>query len=99
VIEMNVNLLMKNDSYSGCLKRFDTVAQILTNNAHASAMDGVSWIKNICREMEIPTLKEFGLKESYIPEIVQQAKKSSSTKGNPVELTDEQLAQILQRAM
>jgi alcohol dehydrogenase class IV len=75
------------------------VAKILTNDANASAGDAVGWIKNICMEMKIPPLKEFGLTESSIPEIVQRAKKSSSTKGNPVELTDEDLTQILKLAM
>ena len=99
VIEMNIGLLIKNNSSSDFLKRFDTVAQILTNNANTSAMDAVSWAKNICREMKIPPLNEFGLKESSIPEIVQQAKKSSSTKGNPVELTDNDLTHILRQAL
>ena len=99
VIEMNVNSLIKKDPSSDFLKRFDTVAQILTKNDHASAMEAVSWIKNICSAMEIPVLKKFGLEESALPAIVQQAKKSSSTKGNPVELTDEELAQILRQAM
>jgi alcohol dehydrogenase class IV len=99
VIEINVKSLIKNNPSSDSLKRFDTIAQNLTNNTQVSAMDAVSWIKNICAEMKIPALKDFGLKESHIPEIVKQAKKSSSTKGNPVELTDEELTQILYEAL
>ena len=99
VVEMNVNLLIKNDPFSDSLKRFAIVAQALTNNARASAKDAVGWINNICLEMKIPALKEFGLKDSHIPEIVEQAKKSSSTKGNPVELNDKELAQILRQAI
>ena len=99
VIGMNVDVLIRKDPSSDSLKRFDTVAKILTRDANASAIDAVKWTRNICIEMKIAPLKELGLKESHIPEIVKQAKKSSSTKGNPVELTDEQLAQILQRAM
>ena len=99
VIETNVDVLIKNDSSSDFIKRFDALAQVLTNNANASATDAVRWIKSICGELKIPALKEFGLRESYIPEIVQQAMKSSSTKGNPVELTDEELTRILQQAM
>ncbi len=99
VIKMNVNLLIKNNPSSDFLKRFNTVAQILTNNANASAIDSINWIENICKELKIQTLKEFGLQESSIPEVVQQAKKSSSTKGNPVELTDEELTQILRQAL
>jgi len=99
VIEMNVNLLKKNDSFSDSVKRFDTIAQILTNNANASATDAVGWIKNICVEMRIPPLKDFGLNDSLIPEIVRQAKKSSSTKGNPAALTAEELSQILLQAI
>jgi alcohol dehydrogenase class IV len=99
VIDINVNALIKNDPHAESLKRFDIVAQVLTNNTQASAKAAVNWIKNICLQMKIPALKECGLKENYIPEIVKQAKKSSSTKGNPVELTDEELTQILRQAM
>ena len=99
VFETNINSLAKNDSSSNSLKQFDTAAQILTNNTNASAMDAISWLKSICTEMKIPALKEFGIKENDISVIVQQAKKSSSTKGNPIELTDEELVRILQQAM
>jgi alcohol dehydrogenase class IV len=99
VIEMNVDVLTKKDPFSDSLRRFDTVAKILTSDANASAVDAVKWIRNICIEMKIAPLKEFGLKESHMPEIVQQARKSSSTKGNPVELTDGELTQILKQAM
>ncbi|MBN1396521.1 MAG: iron-containing alcohol dehydrogenase [Bacteroidetes bacterium] len=99
VIEANVNSLLENGRPSDSLNRFETAAQILTDNIKAKAIDAVNWITKICLEMKIPALKDIGLKESHIPEIVRQAKNSSSTKGNPMELTEEKLTQILQQAM
>ncbi len=99
VIETNINSLLKKDDSSDSLNRFETTAQILTDNINAGTEDVINWIKKICLDMKIPALKEIGLKESNIPGIVRQAKNSSSTKGNPVELTEEELTQILRQAM
>lgn len=99
VMEMNIRKLIQNSILAEYVHRFNTVAQIVTNNSQATAQDAAIRMKNICEEMSIPSLKEFGLRESHISRIVQQAKKSSSTKGNPVELTEDELAEILRQAM
>ncbi len=99
VMESNINLLLKTHEPSESLKRFNIVAQILTNNSGAKGSDAVEWVMKICSDMNIPTLKELGLQENQIQRIVQQAKKSSSTKGNPVELSDTDLTDILLRAL
>ena len=99
VVEHNINSLMKLDPTSDHVRRFDTVAKIMTNDDHASARDAVAWLKNICSELMIIPLGELGLKDAAISVIARQAIKSSSTKGNPVEVTEEELADILRRAM
>ena len=99
VIKANINLLLENGHPSDSLNRFETVAQVLTDNIKAKAIDTVNWVNRICLEMRIPALKDIGLKENHIPEIVKQAKNSSSTKGNPVKLTEDELTQILLQAI
>ena len=49
--------------------------------------------------LEIPSLSEFGLTKEDFPVLVEKAKVASSMKGNPVELTDEQLFRILERSL
>jgi len=45
-----------------------------------------------------PPLTEFGLKEQDFPAVVAKSQKSSSMKGNPVTLTDDELMEILKKA-
>ncbi|MCC7300078.1 MAG: iron-containing alcohol dehydrogenase [Verrucomicrobia bacterium] len=64
-----------------------------------TAEDGIQWLEELCRDLQTPPLAVFGLAEKDFPVIVEKSKNSSSMKGNPVKLTDEELTQILHRAL
>jgi len=81
------------------LARYDEVAQILTGTATARATDGIVWVQDLCAALKVPPLAEFGLKEADLPTVVAKSEKASSMKGNPMTLTDKELAQILRKAM
>jgi len=49
--------------------------------------------------LDVPSLSNFGITEDYFPELVARSKKASSMKGNPVNLTDEELMGILKKAV
>jgi alcohol dehydrogenase class IV len=80
------------------LGRYDDITQLLTGKAAAQAADGVTWVQQLCAELNVPSLVRFGLKEQDFPAVVEKAKKSSSMKGNPIELTDDELMGILENA-
>lgn len=48
---------------------------------------------------DIPGLSNFGITEDHFPDLIARAKKASSMKGNPVDLTDEELTGILQKTV
>jgi len=98
VIEANVKALRQRAHQSKALRRFDEIARILTGAAEAKAPDAVEWIQRLCSQMQVPSLAESGLKEEHFPTVVTKARRSSSMKGNPVELTEEELTAILQKA-
>ena len=79
--------------------RYDEIAQLLTGKATARAVDGVNWLQELCADLAVPSLSKFGLKEEDFPEIVAKAQSSSSMKGNPIALTDDELMQILKKAI
>jgi alcohol dehydrogenase class IV len=56
-------------------------------------------VARLCAAMSIAPLSGFGLTEEEIPDVVAQAKKASSMKGNPVVLTDHEIAAILHRSL
>jgi alcohol dehydrogenase class IV len=81
------------------LGRYAEVAQLLTDNPNASAADGVAWVRDTCDLLEIGPLSQFGLTAADVPALVAQARQANSTKGNPVVLLDEELAEILHAAL
>ncbi len=100
VMKANVAALRRDaKSRVSTLARFDEVGRILTGNDRASAADAVAWIAQLCDTMKLPGLASFGLAESCFDEVVAKARKSSSMKGNPVELRDEELTVILRQAL
>ena len=98
-IEINVNALRKDDPKSAPLKRFDEVAQILTGNHQATAEDGVVWIQKLCEHLNIPRLSAFSIRTDDFHEIIEKSMVSSSMKGNPIQLTYQDLEEILRRAL
>jgi len=88
---MKANLSVMED-----LSRLDEFA-VLTGGQ--TAEDGVEWLAGLCRDLRVPPLSALGVTENDFPAIVEKSKNSSSMKGNPVELTECELIQILHDAL
>jgi alcohol dehydrogenase class IV len=99
VMEANVKALQSRAPDTEHLSRYDEVARIITGNNRARAADGVAWVQNLCTELKVPSLSVFGIKDADIPLVVAKSKNASSMKGNPIILTDEELAEILKKAI
>jgi alcohol dehydrogenase class IV len=81
------------------LRRYETVARLLTGKPDAAAEEGVEWVRNLCRELQIPPLSSYGIQEQHVPTLVEKAATASSTKGNPIALTKDELREVLTRAL
>ena len=99
VMEANVKALKEQDACSPTLARYDDVARLLTDAAEAKATDGIEFVKNLCEALKIPSLSELGLREQDLQTAVQKSCKSSSMKGNPIKLTENELLNILQKSL
>lgn len=80
------------------LARFRHVAHCLTNDEQADPERGVQWLRDLVRGFGIPALSVYGVTAGDFPAIVEAARRASSMKGNPVQLTGEELAAILSDA-
>ena len=98
-MEANVSSLLARAPDGPALRRYDEIARLLTCEPHASARDGVHWVADLCRQLEIPPLRAYGVQEQDTPEIVAAAAKTSSMKGNPIHLTASELTDVLLRAI
>ena len=94
VLRVNARALGDRAPTSSALARLREVATLVTGRADATIDDGVAWIADLCAALEIPGLARHGLTTARIPELVTKARAASSMKGNPLALTDAELAEI-----
>lgn len=96
VMEANLKALYARAPQSPTIGRFEQVARLLTGNPNADAEEGTVWLRELCALFGIPQLAAYGIKKPDFSTIIAQAKKANSMKGNPVELTEDELNNILE---
>jgi len=99
VMEANIKALESRQAGHIAIERYIEIAQIVTGNKNASAQDGVKWVSDLVRELNIPSLSAHGMNESQIPEAVEKTLNASSFKGNPIALSEGELREILLKAI
>ena len=98
VMEANLRALRSRQPDSSVLDRFREVAQLLTGDPASIAEDAIACLFDLRNKMAIRTLSTYGLKPEDLPLLIGQAQQSSSMKGNPIQLTNQELMDILERA-
>jgi alcohol dehydrogenase class IV len=96
VEKVNIETLLENDSENPVLKRYRELSVWVTNDKDADLNDCINYFEELCKKMKIPRLQDLGIEKNDFPQIVEKAKNSSSMKGNPVRLNDEDLIHILE---
>ncbi len=98
-MEANIRALRARAPESDALRRYADVARALTGDDAAATEEGPVWVARLVRELAIPPLGVYGIKESDVSALVEKAAQASSMKANPIRLTDEELAEVLLRAL
>ena len=96
VMKVNIDNLIKNDHECSALLRYREISSWVTGDIKADVRDSVQVIEELCKELKIPRLSEMGIAKEDFSTIVEKSKNSSSMKGNPVQLTSEELIRILE---
>jgi alcohol dehydrogenase class IV len=99
VTAMNVQALRTRAPRSVALARYDEVARLLMNDSQARAEDGAAWLSALVDDLAIPPLSAYGVGSADVARVVAQARNASSMGGNPIVLTDEELAAVLGAAI
>jgi alcohol dehydrogenase class IV len=81
------------------LRRFTDVARLLTGRPAADAEDGVAWIRAVSGDLNVLPLRAYGVGPGDVDAIVDKAAGASSMKANPVELSVDELREILSAAL
>jgi alcohol dehydrogenase class IV len=99
VMEANVRALRYRQPAADSLRRYDEVARLVTGSATATAEAGIEWVRKLVENLRIPGLGQYGLMREHTAELVGKASQASSMKANPITLTPDELAWILERAL
>jgi alcohol dehydrogenase class IV len=99
VAAINVRALRARAPYSPALGRYDEVARIVTGTHAARAEDAVEWLEALVEELGVPKLAAYGARDEDVTRVVAAARQASSMQGNPIVLTDEELAEALRAAI
>jgi alcohol dehydrogenase class IV len=97
--EVNLSALRERAPEHPALLRMTEVATLLTSQPDASPEDAIAWLQELTAALAIPGLASYRLIEDEIPAMVTAAQKASSMRGNPIELTDAEVTEILTRSM
>jgi alcohol dehydrogenase class IV len=94
-IKANVAALRARQPTSPSLEKYREVARLLTGRGDAVIEDGIAWIEQTVLLLGIGKLASYGLRPEQADDIVARARLASSTKGNPIELSPDELHAVL----
>src|SRR5215470_2450515 len=99
VMQANVRALRSGPAGHPALDRYTEAARLMTGKPAASIEDGLAWIRETVALLAIPGLAAFGLRPQHADDVAAKAARSSSIKGNPVALSQDELHAIFLRAL
>ena len=99
VMKINIRAIRERAGNSPVLGRYDSIGAILTGSGKAVGNDGIQWIGELCKGLNVSGLGTYGVAEADIPVLVEKAAKASSMKANPIVLTTEELTEALHLAL
>ncbi len=94
-MKVNIHALRERSPDGEALRRYETVARILTGHPDAGVEEGVYWVSELCSAVSIPLLRTYGVSEKDVPILVEKAARASSMKGNPIGLSQDELTEVL----
>ncbi len=92
VMHVNLTLAREQKDDQDLLDRFHNVASFLTGSPRATAEEGVQWLISLAETLAIPALSTYGFKHEDFDVLIKKASVSSSMKGNPIQLSEADMA-------
>jgi alcohol dehydrogenase class IV len=99
VLRVNLEALSRRRPESPALPRYREIAAIVTGRPDATAQDAVAWAESLVRVLAIPGLSRWGATEADVGPLVAKARAASSMRGNPIELSEDELAEIARASL
>lgn len=98
-MEINLRALRDRARDHPALSRMGEVATLLTGRSDASPEQAITWLEDLTTALSVPGLASYRLDPDGIDAVVTAAQKASSMRGNPIELSDDEVGEILTRSL
>ncbi|MGA7687914.1 MAG: iron-containing alcohol dehydrogenase [Jiangellales bacterium] len=99
VVTVTLAALRDRQPRSTALSRYARAADLVTGESGSRSEDLVAWIRETCQVLSIPGLSAYGLAADDVDAVVAAASRSSSIKGHPIELSEDELRRIVLSSM
>jgi alcohol dehydrogenase class IV len=86
-------------NFDETIERYRTVARSLTGRGDAEPEDCVCFVKELAGEIQVRSLRSFGMGPEHADEVVEKAQRASSMKANPVKLLPDELKELYLTAL
>jgi alcohol dehydrogenase class IV len=98
VMETNINALRSRDASNPIIGRFKEIAKSITGLINTNEEDGLNYIKQLCIDLKIPGLSQLGILREDFQSIAEKSIASSSMQGNPIQLSQKEIIDILENS-
>jgi alcohol dehydrogenase class IV len=98
-MDINVRALRERAPDHPALQRATEVAVLITGQPDATTENAIVWLEELTAALSIPGLGSYGLNQEEIAAVVAAAQRASSMRANPIELTDDEVTQIVTRSL
>jgi alcohol dehydrogenase class IV len=99
VMEANIRALRARQPDAPALDRYREIAANLTGRPEASAEDGVDWARSLSERLGVRPLRDYGMQEGDAAEVVARTLQASSTRGNPIVMSEGELTALYSSAL
>jgi alcohol dehydrogenase class IV len=99
VMRENLRALTAREPEGAGLARFRALSAILTGRRDAAPEEAVAYVEALCAALKASGLGAFGVTAEHLDDLVDKAERASSMRGNPLQLTREELLRIAQASL
>ncbi len=100
VVEANIAAMKSREPHNPALNRYAEALMLLVERSSSNLLnEGIHRLHTLTSKLGIPRLSHYGITTDDLPAIVEKSARASSMKGNPIVLTDDELAAILEKAL
>jgi len=99
VVRVNIRALRMRAAQHPAIRKYEQAASHILGQENRKAEELADWLDNLCQEMSIPRLSEFGIKQKDSPGVIEKAAVASSMQANPIKLENQELFEIFTQSL